>query len=155
QMERTGTFLRRTVATFLFLILLVASSRAQSAQEKASTSCNLPEGKSIRTAYLSPSAQGRKIFGGQVPYGKVWPVGGKPAATFETDSDLTVEGQDLPAGSYALFVVPAEDRWTLIISKLNKQSPSYAEDDEALRVRMRVAKSERHIEKLVIAYQSE
>ena len=47
----------------------------------------------ITVNYGSPSVKGRAIWGELVPYGKVWRTGANKATTFETDADITVEGQ--------------------------------------------------------------
>src|SRR5206468_358854 len=67
--------------------------------------------------YSSPRAKGRKIFGGLVPYGEVWRAGANEATTFVTTADLMVGGSHVPAGSYTIFTIPNQDKWTLIISK--------------------------------------
>ena len=62
--------------------------------------------------------RGRKVFGELVPYGKVWRTGANEATTFVTDESLiTVDGTNIPAGSYTIFTVPDPDKWTLIINK--------------------------------------
>jgi hypothetical protein len=67
--------------------------------------------------YSSPRAKGRKIFGGLVPYGKVWRAGADEATTFVTTANLSVGGKDVPAGNYTIFAVPNPDKWTLIVNK--------------------------------------
>ncbi len=71
---------------------------------------------SISIAYCSPSVRGRKIFGGLEPYGKAWRAGANEATIFETDKDIKVEGKELKAGKYSLFVVPGEKEWEFIIN---------------------------------------
>lgn len=83
----------------------------------ATASLDLGGGKSITIDYSSPRMRGRKIFGGLVPYGQVWRAGANEATTFVTTADITVGGTAVPAGSYTLFAVPEQDKWTLIISK--------------------------------------
>src|SRR5713226_5403040 len=83
----------------------------------AKATCALSDGKTITVDYSSPRAKGRKIFGDLVPYGQVWRTGANEATTFVTGADLTVEGKDIPAGSYTIFTVPAADKWTLIVNK--------------------------------------
>ena len=60
----------------------------------------------------------RKIWGGLVPYGKVWRAGADEATLFITQKPLVVGGTPLPAGAYTLFLLPADDGSAkLIISK--------------------------------------
>jgi hypothetical protein len=70
----------------------------------------------ITIDYSSPSVKGRKIFGGLLPYGKIWRAGANEATTFQTDKDLIVEGKKLPAGKYSFFATPGENEWTIFFN---------------------------------------
>jgi hypothetical protein len=87
--------------------------------------------------------RGRKVFGELVPYGKVWRTGANQATTFVTDESLiTVDGANIPAGSYTIFTVPDPDKWTLIINKHTGESgiPYKYESEELARVPMSVTR---------------
>ena len=88
----------------------------------ASAECKFSDGKTVKIDYSSPRAKGRKIFGAAsdkaiVPYGEVWRTGANEATTFVADTNVTVGGTAVPAGSYTIFTVPKADAWTLVISK--------------------------------------
>jgi hypothetical protein len=70
----------------------------------------------ITISYSSPSVKGRKIFGGLVPYNKVWRAGANEATIFETSKDIEVEGKKLAAGKYSLFATPGEKEWTIFFN---------------------------------------
>jgi len=70
----------------------------------------------ITINYSSPAVKGRKIWGGLVPYDKVWRLGANEATTFETSKDITVEGKKLAAGKYTLYAIPGEKEWTFIFN---------------------------------------
>src|SRR5438477_3957393 len=113
---------KRVVLSALLLPALTMLACAQQDQSKrpsplAQAQCKFSDGKTIKMDYSSPRVKGRKIFGGLVPYGQVWRTGANEATTFITDTPLTVGGKDVPAGSYTIFTVPNEDKWTLIVSK--------------------------------------
>ena len=60
----------------------------------------------------------RKIWGGLVPYDKVWRMGADEATLFITQKPITIGGATIPAGAYTLFLLPAADgQAKLIISK--------------------------------------
>jgi hypothetical protein len=122
----------------------------------ASAECKLPDGKTIKTNYSSPRMKGRKIYGGLVPYGQVWRTGANEATTFVTDADLTIGGKEVPAGSYTMFTVPNEDKWTLIINKKTGEwgIPYKYEGDELLRADMEVSKLPSPVEDFTISYES-
>jgi hypothetical protein len=117
----------KKTAAFCMLLLLglpVIATPALSQRDKsqrpsppANTMCKFNDGKSITVDYSSPRTRGRKVFGDLVPYGAVWRAGANEATTFVTDTDLIVGGKDVPAGSYTLFALPTQNKWTLIISK--------------------------------------
>jgi hypothetical protein len=71
------------------------------------------KGATITIDYSSPSVKGRKIFGGLLPYGKVWRAGANEATIFSTSKDIEVEGKKLAAGKYSLFATPGEKEWTI------------------------------------------
>jgi len=70
----------------------------------------------ITINYSSPSVKGRKVFGGLLPYGKLWRAGANEATIFQTDKDITVEGKKLPAGKYSFFATPGENEWTIFFN---------------------------------------
>ena len=86
--------------------------------------------------YHRPLVKGRQIWGGVVPYGKVWRTGANENTIFEVSGPVTIEGQPLPKGSYGLHAIPTADSWTIIFSKTNAAWGSYVynEAEDALRV---------------------
>lgn len=73
-------------------------------------------GATITINYSSPAVNGRKIWGGLVPYDKAWRAGANEATVFETDKAIKVEGKDLPAGKYSLFIIPGEKEWQFVFN---------------------------------------
>jgi hypothetical protein len=78
-------------------------------------------GKKIHVSYYAPSAHGRKIMGGLVPYNEVWCTGANYATQIDTEADLDMGGLKLPKGSYSIWTLPTEKEWTLIINKQTGQ----------------------------------
>jgi len=104
----------------------------------------------IELSYSRPGVKGRKIFGDIVPFGKVWRTGANEATVFEVSKDVKVEGQNLPAGKYALFTIAGDNEWTIIFNKEAKQwgAYDYKESQDALRVKVKPAKAESFAEKM-------
>ena len=71
--------------------------------------------------YGRPSARGRRIFGGVVPYGEVWRTGANAATGFTTSADLTIGGTAVPAGSYTLWTLPTATGAELIVNRQTGQ----------------------------------
>jgi len=120
----------------------------------ANAQCDLGGGKTITVDYSSPRADGRRIYGGLVPYGEVWRAGANKATTFVTTADLKVGGKDVPAGSYTLFAIPTPDKWTLIISKKTGEwgIPYPGADSDFVRVDMKASKTPSMVENFTIAF---
>lgn len=78
----------------------------------------------IEIAYSRPSAKGRKIFGGLVPYGEIWRTGANSATRISFSTPVKVGGVDLPAGNYEMFTIPNESEWTFIFQSL-KDRPQW------------------------------
>jgi hypothetical protein len=146
-------------ALLLGIGLLTTSALAQQDKSKrpsppANASCKFADGKTITVDYSSPRMKGRKILGELVPYGKVWRAGANEATTFVTTTDVTVGGKAVPAGSYTIFTIPNEDKWTLIISKKTGEwgDPYPGEADDFARVDMKISKLPSPVENFTIAF---
>lgn len=85
-------------------------------------------GKKITIEYGRPYKKGRAIFGGLVPYGKVWRTGADEATKLTTEADLMIGTLHVPKGTYSMFTIPAEKQWTLIINKVPDQPGAYEYD---------------------------
>ncbi|NNK88500.1 MAG: DUF2911 domain-containing protein [Flavobacteriaceae bacterium] len=75
----------------------------------------------LEVFYNRPSKRERLIFGGLVPFNQVWRTGANEATTFETNQELKINGDILPAGLYTLWTIPGEEQWTVIFN--SKQYP--------------------------------
>jgi hypothetical protein len=123
----------------LFLVFLF--SMGIQAQDKKPKSPAMTEKGSINGAeisinYGSPSVKGREIWGKLVPFGKVWRAGANDATTFETNQKIVIEGKELPAGKYSLFIIPEKESATIIFNTEAKQwgAYDYNEQKDQLRV---------------------
>lgn len=103
-------------ALFIFTACNGQGKRLSPAKKEVGT----VNGKKITINYSSPSKRKRKIFGGLVPYGKVWRTGANEATTFEVSKDLMVQGKKLPKGKYGLFTIPGEKEWTIIFQHVRQ-----------------------------------
>jgi hypothetical protein len=152
--------LKKTTFAILLVVATCAISHAQQGESKrpspaAQAQCKFSGGKTITVNYSSPRMRGRKVFGELVPYGKVWRAGANEATTFITDESLiTVEGTNIPAGSYTIFTVPNPDEWTVIINKHTKEwgIPYKYESEELARVPMSVTRLSSPVENFTISF---
>lgn len=86
--------------------------------------------------YHAPAVRGRIIWGGLIPYGEVWVTGAHSATSLEIDKAITVNGTKIQAGKYAVFTIPGQDKWTIIINKNWDQhlADEYDSKDDVVRV---------------------
>ncbi|MDB2467216.1 DUF2911 domain-containing protein [bacterium] len=71
----------------------------------------------VSITYSRPSVKGRTIFGDLVQYGEMWRWGANASTKFTTSDDIKIEGHDVPAGTYAMYAIPGQETWTIVIHK--------------------------------------
>lgn len=84
----------------------------------------------VKITYSRPHKRGREIFGNLEPYGKVWRTGANEATEITTTGDIKLAGNKVPAGTYTLFTIPQEDKWTIILNSDLGQWGAYRYDEE-------------------------
>ncbi|HKE28398.1 MAG TPA: DUF2911 domain-containing protein [Bryobacteraceae bacterium] len=130
------------VAPFLqgqtLLTLPEASQRASVTQRLGITDITL--------IYHRPLVNGRKVWGGLVPYDQVWRAGANENTTIAFSDPVSVEGKELAKGTYGLHMIPGSDSWTVIFSRnaTSWGSFAYKPDEDALRVTVKPQPSEMH-----------
>jgi len=84
----------------------------------------------VEITYNRPSAKGRTIFGGLVPYGEIWRTGADTATRLTLSTAAKIGGVDVAAGTYELFTIPNKVEWTVILQKAQEkpQWGAYAYD---------------------------
>ena len=92
----------------------------------------------IQVNYARPGAKGRKVFGGLVPYGKVWRTGANTATKISFSTPVKLNGTEIAAGTYELFTIPGASEWTVIIHKNMSQWGAYAYDEKNDVARIKV-----------------
>src|SRR5208283_596763 len=112
----------RSLVVAMSGLALVSGLQAQTPRidfPAASPACTLKQRvglTDIEVVYSRPGVKNRTIFGGIVPYGQVWRTGANQATKITFSTPVKLEGNDIPAGTYALFTIPDEKEWTIIIS---------------------------------------
>jgi hypothetical protein len=100
----------------------------------------------ITVNYHRPLVNSRQIWGKVVPYGDVWRAGANENTTVTFTDPVTIEGQPLDKGTYGLHMIPGENQWTVIFSKMSTAwgSFSYKQGEDALRVTVKPQTAEFH-----------
>ena len=142
-------------------LLFAGSLQAQPAPQvqfpQASPGCTLKQRvgiTDIEIVYSRPSKKDREIFGNLVPFGKVWRTGANAATKVTFSTPVKLNGTDVAAGSYALYTIPGEDEWTIILNKgVGKSGTQYDEKEDVVRFKATpVALSETSIETFTIEF---
>lgn len=119
-------------------------------------------GKNIKltVTYCKPYKKDRVIFGGLVPFDKVWRTGANENTVFTTNKEVTIDGKKLPVGEYSLWTIPGKDKWTVIWNK--KQYPwgikingvaSREAEHDAIQVEVPVETQSPSLEQFKIAFE--
>jgi hypothetical protein len=124
-----------TTAPVLFaqvpaLVLPEASPRAQVSQKVGLTD--------IEITYHRPAVKDRKVWGGLVPYDKVWRAGANDNTVITFSTPVSVGGTTLPAGRYGLHMLPTPTEWTVIFSSQSQAWGSFSYDAKEDVARVKV-----------------
>lgn len=108
----------------------------------------------VKVVYSRPSAKGRTIAGDLVPYGEVWRTGANASTKISFSQDVKLNGQDLPAGEYALYTIFTEETATIILNKNLKLwgASGYDQAEDALRFDVPVKHPSSHYETFTISF---
>lgn len=105
---------------FFILLLIVGLTSTVNAQIK--TPQPSPAAKleqvvgltNVSLEYSRPAMRGRIIYGGLVPYGKVWRTGANANTKITFGDNVTIDGQELKKGTYAIYTIPNENSWEVL-----------------------------------------
>ena len=114
------------------LLLLAVPAIAQVEVPRASQKATITQTvglTDIEIVYSRPGVKGRAIWGELVPWNELWRTGANEATTIEFSDDVRVEGIDVPAGKYALFTIPGQEEWTVILNSDWDQSGASRYDE--------------------------
>lgn len=146
-----------TLALLTFFMASFVSLAQQIQMPQASPSAKIIQKVGLTDVsmdYSRPSIKGRKIFGELVPYGEVWRTGANGATVMTFSTDVTVGGQNIPAGSYALYSIPGKKEWTIILSKKTELwgAIGYQQSDDQARFVVPASKTSKKYETFDIAF---
>ncbi|MEY2521299.1 MAG: hypothetical protein QOF24_3058 [Verrucomicrobiota bacterium] len=153
--------LRSTLFVFTVVALTAASLLAQEKKPRVSphetVSATVGDAK-ITIVYGRPyskdpkSGEKRKIWGGLVPFGKVWRMGADEATLLTTDKDISIGGTVIAAGTYSLYLLPAEAGAKLVVNKQTGQwGTKYDESQDLVRIDLKKEPLAKPVDQFTIA----
>lgn len=94
-----------------------SSLTAQISASERATLTQILSGTEVVIDYARPSLRGRHdMMGGQVPWGEVWTPGANENTTFHFSKDVTLDGHDVPAGTYGVWMQVLENEpWIFVL----------------------------------------
>ncbi len=151
------------IKTSILIAAVIASALPAAAQQRRmsphETISTVIDGNRVMVVYGRPytknprSGEMRKIWGGLVPYGKVWRLGADEATLLVTQKPITLGETAVPAGAYTLFMLPEESGASKLI--INKQvgqwGLQYSEGEDLGRVEMKKEALDKTADQLTLA----
>ena len=100
----------------LFLMAIVASLTVEA---QINTPAPSPSAKLMQTVgltevmvdYSRPNMRGREVYGNLVPFDKLWRTGANAYTKITFDTDVTIGGKEVKAGTYSIFTKPSASTW--------------------------------------------
>jgi hypothetical protein len=131
--------------TVVVSVLISQNSTAQLKMPQASSSQTIIQefglGK-VTVKYSRPNIKGRSVEKDLAPFAEVWRTGANDATLITFTDEVSLEGNKVPAGEYAIFTIPGKDEWTIILNKETKQwgSYEYKQSEDFLRFKVKPSK---------------
>ncbi len=107
----------------------------------------------VKIVYSRPAKKGRTLFVDVEEFGKIWRTGANGSTKISFSDDVIIEGNPVPAGEYALYSIPGETDWTIMLYKdlsLGGNVGSYDQAQEVGRVNVKAQKHSISVENFTI-----
>lgn len=121
------------VASLCTLIVVPAFAQNPAASKTHNAICTFADGKQMRVSY-APLAAGEKK---DLPKDKIWTPGDQPMNLF-TQAEIAFEGKTVPPGAYSMFLIPGNNKWTVIVNKDVTAGDKYDPAQDLLRASMQI-----------------
>jgi hypothetical protein len=153
--------MHRMLATMAIIVTAISSSLAAQApplvlprvSQRASVTqqVGLTE---VSIDYHRPAVGGREVWGKLVPLDSVWRAGANENTVIAFSHPVRVAGQEVPAGSYGLHMIPSRGEWTVILSRQANAWGSFAYDprEDVVRVKTTPVPTAESQERLVYVF---
>jgi hypothetical protein len=140
----------------LILLFLLISTAANAQTSPVKTTYETVSTNNISVTYGRPQKNDCKIFGNLHKFGNVWNAGAEKATTITFTSNVSFGGENVNAGTYALFVIPNETQWTIILNTQTEQWGTYTyekyKDNNIVTINVPVTTLTNTVEQLTIRF---
>lgn len=102
-----------TVVSLYALLTVPGVAQQPAASEPQNASCFFSDGKETRVSYSTFPDNPKKR---ELVRDKMWTPNDQPMILF-TDGRLVLGSTAIPPGAYSLHIIPAKDKWILVVNK--------------------------------------
>ncbi|MEX2589831.1 MAG: DUF2911 domain-containing protein [Chitinophagales bacterium] len=149
-MKRLNIFMSIVFISMTFFATAQISTPKPSPLAKTSQAFGLNE---VTVEYSRPGVKERVIFGELVPYNELWRTGANAATKITFEDDVKINGNDLAAGEYSLFTVPAENVWKVYFNRdANASTGTFNAADNALEIDVKPSSTCEKVERFAISF---
>ena len=71
----------------------------------------------VKLCYSRPSARGRKVMGGLVPFDQPWRLGANEATSIRVPFAAEIAGVRVDPGTYTLYAIPGAAKWQIVLNR--------------------------------------
>ncbi|MFT6815482.1 MAG: hypothetical protein ACJAZ3_001392 [Sphingobacteriales bacterium] len=144
------------VVSLLVLTLGTTQAQIETPQPSPTASFTQTVGlDEITVEYSRPSMKDRAIFGALVPFSEMWRTGANASTKITLNADMTIEGNKVPKGTYAIYTIPAKEMWTIVLHKNITHwgfgGEDYNAEEDLVRFSVKPSATPMKIESLTIA----
>lgn len=121
-----------TLSLFLLAMTVCAQNLTLPRQSQFASVTQRVGISDVTITYHSPAKNGRAIWGSLVPYGQIWRAGANENTTITLSHDAKIEGEEVSAGTYGLFIWPKDESNVRVLLSKYAQSwgTVYPAEDE-------------------------
>lgn len=106
----------------------------------------------VAIEYSRPGVKNRAIFGGLVPYKKIWRTGANASTIISFNNDAVIAGNKVPAGKYSIYTIPDKKEWVIILNRNLKGGMNYPEGEDQCRFKVKPVQLKEKIETFLISF---
>ena len=142
-----------TAAIICFLLSALAQVKMPALSPTQTIKQEFGIGNIVLT-YSRPSLKERKVFGELVPYGKLWRTGANAATNITFTEPVEIAGKKIDTGTYALYSIPDEFSWEIILNKgvENWGTEGYDKSKDVVRFKVAPFKLKNKVETFTMAF---
>jgi hypothetical protein len=142
-------------ATLFTLISIMLTAQVKMPQPSPTQTIKQDFGMGfIELTYSRPGMKGRKIFGDLVPFNKLWRTGANAATIIKFSEPVEIKGKKVDTGSYALYSIPGEESWEIILNRgvKNWGIDGYNDSADVIRVKVEPVKMNAKMETFTMQF---